>query len=161
QSPQAKGQFTFNGNFTNDSSGAVANSGNSIASMLLGLPSNTVRSKYLVVPGFRNTEFAAYVQDDWRVNRWLTLNLGLRYDLYTPQYEVANRISNADLATGKILIAGQNGVSRSAGMPSDYNNFAPRFGFAASATPHTVIRGGIGLNYYPVSFGSGAALRNP
>jgi len=161
QSPQAKGQYTFNGNFTNDPSGAVSGSGNSIASMLLGLPSNTVRAKYLVSPGWRNTEFAAYVQDDWRVNHWLTLNLGVRYDLYTPQYEVANRASNVDLDSGKIIIAGQNGVSRSAGMPGDYNNFAPRLGFAVTATPRTVIRGGIGLNYYPVSFGSGAALRNP
>ena len=161
QSPQAKGQYTFNGNFTNDPSGTVSGSGNSIASMLLGFPSNTVRSKYLVSPGFRNTEFAAYIQDNWRVNRWLTLNLGLRYDLYTPQYEVANRIANADLDAGKIIIAGQNGISRSAGISGDYNNFAPRFGFAATVTPRTVIRGGIGLNYYPISFGSGAALRNP
>lgn len=161
QSPQAKGQFTFNGNFTNDPSGAAAASGNSIASMLLGFPSNTVRSKYLVSPGFRNTEFAAYLQDDWRATRWLTLNLGLRYDIYTPQYEVSNRIANVDLDAGKIIIAGQNGVSRSAGMPGDYNNFAPRFGFAATASSRTVVRGGIGLNYYPVSFGSGAALRNP
>jgi outer membrane receptor protein involved in Fe transport len=161
QSPQSRGQFTFNGNFTNDPTGATTGSGNAIASLLLGFPSNTLRAKYLVSPGFRNTEFAGYAQDDWRVTRWLTLNLGLRYDLYTPQHEVADRISNLDLQAGKIIIAGQNGVSHSAGMPYDSNNFAPRFGFAATPTPKTVIRGGFGVNYYPVSFGSGAALRNP
>ena len=161
QSPQSRGQFTFNGNFTNDPSGAVANGGNSIASMLLGYPSNTVRAKYLVFPGFRNSEISGYAQDDWRIGRWLTLNLGVRYDVYTPQYEVHDRISNADLDSGRLIIAGQNGVSRSAGMPGDWNNFAPRFGFAATVTPRTIIRGGFGLNYYPVSFGSGAALRNP
>jgi len=161
QSPQARGQFSFDGNFTNDPSGDVARSGNSIASLLLGYPSATVRSKYLVVPGFRNTEFAVYLQDDWRVTRWLTLNLGLRYEIFTPQHEVANRISNVDLAAGKIIIAGQNGVSGSAGVPGDYNNFGPRFGFAATVTPRTVVRGGFGINYYPIFFGSTSALRNP
>ncbi len=161
QSPQPRGQFTFNANFTNDPSGAVAGSGNAMASFLLGLPSNTLRSKYLVFPGFRILEFAAYFQDDWRVTGWFTLNLGLRYDYFGPFIEVSNRISNVDLQAGRIILAGRDGISRSAGIDSDWNNFAPRIGFAATLTRRTVLRGGYGISFVPVFFGSTSALRNP
>jgi len=55
-----------------------------------------------------------YVQDDWRARRWLTINLGSRYDIYTPFTEAHNQISNFDLGTGKVIVAGQNGVSDTA-----------------------------------------------
>lgn len=67
QSPTARGQFNFDSNLTNDPSGAVARSGNPLASLVLGYPASTTRSKYLVRPGLRNWETAAYIQDDWRV----------------------------------------------------------------------------------------------
>jgi len=161
QSPTARGQFSFDGNLTNDPSGAVPGSGNSIASFLLGFPSATTRSKYLVSPGLRNWEMAAYIQDDWRVKPWLTLNIGLRYDYYGPNSEVANRISNVDLGQRKIIIAGQNGVSTSAGVEADWVNFAPRFGFAATLTNGTVLRGGYGVSFVPNMIASSMALRNP
>jgi outer membrane receptor protein involved in Fe transport len=104
QSPTARGQFSFNSNFTNDHSGAVAGSGNAVASFLLGYPASTTRSKYLVYPGLRNWEAAGYLQDDWRAVHRLTLNLGLRYDYYGPNSKVANRISNVDLCKGRSLL---------------------------------------------------------
>lgn len=161
QSPLAKGQFSFNSNFTNDPSGAVPRSGNALASFLLGLPASTARSKYLVWPGFRSTEMGAYLQDDFKAARWLTLNLGVRWDVFTPLAEVANRISNVDFATGRIIIAGQDGISSSAGVATDWNNFAPRFGFAATLTPRTVLRGGYGISFYTGTSGSSTAFRNP
>ncbi len=161
QSPTARGQFSFNANFTNDPSGAVAGSGNGAASLLLGFPASTTRSKYLVSPGLRNWEMASYVQDDWRVSRWLTLNLGFRYDYYGPNSEVANRISNVDLVSGKIIIAGQDGVSSSAGVQPDYRDFSPRFGFAATVARRTVVRGGYGISFVPNMIASSMALRNP
>ena len=161
QSPTARGQFSFNSNFTNDPSGTVSGSGNSVASLLLGFPAGTTRSKYLVSPGLRNWEMAAYVQDDWRVSRWLTLNLGFRYDYYGPNSEVANRISNIDLVNGKIIIAGQDGVSRSAGVEPDHLDFAPRLGFAATIAKGTVLRGGYGISFVPNMIASSMALRNP
>ncbi len=161
QSPTARGQFSFDSNFTNNPSATVAGSGNAVASFLLGYPASTTRSKYLVNPGLRNWETAAYVQDDWRVARWLTLNMGLRYDYYGPNTEVANRISNVDLTQGKIIIAGQNGVSSSAGVRPDRRDFSPRFGFAATVAKGTVIRGGYGISFVPNMIASSMALRNP
>jgi hypothetical protein len=161
QGPQPRGDFEFNANFTNDPSGAVAGSGNSMASFLLGLPALTTRGNHLVWPGMRTWELAIYLQDDWRVARWLTLNLGVRYEVFTPLVEVADRISNPDLAAGRILEAGKNGVSRSAGVATDRNDLAPRFGFAATLGRGTVLRGGFGLNFYPANYGSSAHFRNP
>ncbi len=161
QSPTARGQFNFDSNFTNDPSGATAGSGNAVASLLLGFPASTTRSKYLVNPGLRNWEAAGYVQDDWRATRWLTLNLGLRYDYYGPNTEVANRISNVDLGAGKIIIAGQNGVSTSAGVRPDRRDFSPRIGFAATLAKGTVLRGGYGISFVPNMIASSMALRNP
>jgi len=161
QSPTARGQFSFNSNFTNDPTGVVSGSGNSVASLLLGYPSSTTRSKYLVSPGLRNWEMGTYVQDDWRVSRWLTLNLGFRYDYYGPNSEVADRISNIDLVKGQIIIAGQNGVSSSAGVQPDHLDFSPRFGFAATIAKGTVVRGGYGISFVPNMIASSMALRNP
>jgi outer membrane receptor protein involved in Fe transport len=161
QSPTARGQFSFSSNFTNDPSGAIAGSGNAVASFLLGYPDSTTRSKYLIYPGLRNWEAAGFVQDDWRVTPWLTLNLGLRYDYYGPNSEVADRISNIDLVQGKIIIAGQNGVSSSAGVRPDRKDFSPRFGFAATLAKGTVLRGGYGISFVPNMIASSMALRNP
>ncbi len=161
QSPTARGQFNFNANLTNDPTNAVARSGNSYASFLLGLPNQTTRSKYLVVPGIRTIETAFFFQDDWKVSKRLTLNLGVRYEYFSPFTEVADRISNVDLRTGKIIQAGRDGVSRSAGVPRDFNNWVPRFGFAYTLGSQTVLRGGFGMNYYALHFGTISAMRNP
>lgn len=161
QSPTARGQFSFNANFTNDPTGGVSGSGNGVASLLLGYPASTTRSKYLVSPGLRNWEMGSYVQDDWRMSHWLTLNMGLRYDYYGPNSEVADRISNIDLTKGQIIIAGQNGISSSAGVQPDYLDFSPRFGFAATIAKGTVLRGGYGISFVPNMIASSMALRNP
>jgi hypothetical protein len=99
--------------------------------------------------GTRNWETGYFVQDDWKVSRRLTLNLGLRYDLYTWPVEVADRQANFDIATGKLLLAGQGGASRSF-VPTDKNNFAPRVGFAYDLTGQgkMVVRGGYGIFYF-------------
>jgi hypothetical protein len=91
----------------------------------------------------------------------LTLNLGLRYEYFSPINEAFNRISNVNFTTGKIVIAGQNGVANTAGVQKDFLNLAPRFGFAATLSRKTVVRGGYGVNYIPQSFGTPYAFRNP
>ena len=96
-----------------------------------------------------------FVQDDWRATSWLTLNLGVRYDVFTPFTEENNQLSNFDPATGKMLVAGQNGVSQTAGVKTDYSNVAPRVGFSATLPHSMVLRGGFGLAYFPGNYSRG------
>lgn len=93
----------------------------------------------------RNWETGYYVQDDWRVTNRLTLNLGLRYDLYTWPSETENRLANFDLSTGKMIIPTEGST-----INTDKNNFAPRVGFAydINGNGKTVVRGGYGIFYF-------------
>ena len=128
--------------------------------LLEGIYSVAVRNVNLYSPYYQYWEPSVYLQDDWHVAPNLTLNMGLRYDVYTPTTELNNHISNFDPATATILQAGVNGVSRSAGIKTDYSNLAPRFGFAYTAAPSLVIRGGFGLAFFPSNYQSPTNLKN-
>ena len=158
QSISPVGVWTFDSLLTNNGSGV---GGNTIASFLLGYPSTVVRALNPFSPNYHTNEPTAYVQDDWRATSWLTLNLGLRYDVFTPFTEEGNHLSNFDPATKQILVAGQSGVSGTAGVKTDYTDLAPRLGFAATVMPGTVIRGGYGLTYFPGNVASTSYLKNP
>ena len=154
QSPTARGTFTFNGNFT--SNAGATGTGDPFASFLLGLPSSTERSKYLVRPYYQTKEVGTYVQYDRRATDWLTINAGFRWDLYTEFTEKDDQIANLDMAAGNIIVAGESGVSRAANVENDMNNFSPRFGLAATINPQTVLRGGYGISYMPAQLAGGA-----
>ena len=77
------------------------------------------------------------------------MNFGLHYEINTPFTEVKDQWVNFDPATGKQLIAGQNGVSRTGNINTDYHAWAPRISFAYQANRKTVIRSGYGLFYFP------------
>jgi hypothetical protein len=105
-------------------------------------------------------EPSVYVQDDWRATSWLTVNLGLRYDVFTPFTEEEDRLSNLDLTTPRVLVAGRDGVSRNAGVETDYGNIGPRVGFAATLPRTAVVRGGYGVTYFPSTIASFAYMKN-
>jgi hypothetical protein len=132
-----------------------------LASFLVGAFTGVARSASLFAPDYRMWEPGFFAQDNWKVRPWLTLNYGFRYDVYTPFTEVHNHISNFDTTTGQVLVAGVNGVSDTAGIKTDYSNFSPRVGFAASLGHGMVVRGGFGLTYFPGNYTSNAALKNP
>jgi hypothetical protein len=94
-------------------------------------------------------EDGIFAQDDWRFNRRLTLNLGMRWDLLTRPFEAHNQQSSFDVNTGTVLIAGKNGVSKSI-VNQDHTNFGPRVGFAYDLLGNgkTVVRGGYGIFYF-------------
>ena len=95
-------------------------------------------------------EDGIFAQDTWRVNRRLTLNLGMRWDLLTRPYEKHDQQSSFDIATGTVLIANKNGISRSI-RNQDYHDFAPRVGFTYDlfGTGKAIVRGGYGIFYFP------------
>jgi len=143
QEAAPRGQFSFNGQFTQNP--IDGSNGSSLADMLLGLPI-TARISTVIELGNRQHVPSAFVQDDWKVNHHLTLNLGLRYDYFSPIVEAHNRQSNFDYATGTLIQAGQGGASASL-VTTDKNNFAPRLGFAwtPGSNSETVIRGAFGM----------------
>jgi hypothetical protein len=152
QSPFPAGGFVF-----------IPTTGDSYADMLTGYPyapASPGRSRELIIPDYHLNEESAFVQDDWRAKSWLTFNMGLRYDYFSPLSTAAGEMSNFNLATGKLMVAGENGVSNTANVRKDWVNFSPRFGFAATLSKKTVVRGGFGISFVPPFMGSPAAMRN-
>jgi Carboxypeptidase regulatory-like domain len=147
---QGRGIFNFNATAT------APTSGNSFADLLLGLPTSTQRNPRGPSTYSRTSSFNFYTQDDWKVNSRLTLNLGLRWEMNTPMTEKYNTIASFDPQTGQIRAAGQNGVPENL-FKYDYNNFAPRIGFAWQplGDSKTVVRGGAGVFYNVQPAGNG------
>jgi hypothetical protein len=131
-----------------------------LAALLQGNYFSVQRSNSLVPPHWRSWEPSAYLQDDWHATPTLTLNLGVRYDVFTPFTEVKNALSNFDPATASIIVANQNGVNQYAGLNPTWTNVAPRIGFAYTVAPSTVLRGGFGISYFPMNYTSNSSLKN-
>ena len=146
QTQNARGDLAFNELFTSDLT--TDTGGSALASFLMGYPDTGYRDGQKGSFGMRWTEFSAYLMDDFRVTPKLTLNLGLRYDLFTPPVEQENRLANFDFSTGQFISPQMPGVSASGNVKTDYNNFAPRIGFAWTPwNDKTVVRGGFGIFY--------------
>ena len=159
QGNNAKGYFIIGGhNFP----GTGRFTGYEVSELLAGYVDYSI-GQFQGLYQTRNWETGYFAQDDWRVNPRLTLNLGLRYDLYTWPYEIHDRQSNFDLATGKLLEASVKGNSRSL-VNTDHTDFAPRIGFAYDLTGkgNRVLHGGYGIFYFLDRGGIGNQLsQNP
>ena len=151
------GNATFNGSYT----------GHPYADFLLGIP-NTMARAFPPVPTIKSRRvYDFFAQDDWKITRDLTLNLGLRYDVHPGWVAEDDRLAMFDIPSGKIVVP-DGGVSQisplmprsyvdivtasSVGLPrtlvkTDRNNIAPRLGVAYRpfGGVNTVIRGGYGL----------------
>lgn len=122
--------------------------GSDIADLVLGMPQSVDIGLQLTAPHTKAGNVDWYVQDSFKVSPKLTINYGLRYEFQGAWTEQHNNMANYDLASGNILLAGRGGASKSL-VKARKNDFSPRFGFAYSANPKTVIRGGGAIFYSP------------
>jgi hypothetical protein len=142
-----RGSFNFSQGST--ASADVPNSGLGQASFLLGDASSYSGGEAAAFPAERQTRWGAYAQDVWRVNRKLTVNLGLRWDKFTPIRPHFNGyIANFDPDTGDMLLGGLGSVPSSTGVYTPNTDFAPRVGIAYKVTNKTVLRAGLGRSYF-------------
>ncbi|MGI8745520.1 MAG: carboxypeptidase regulatory-like domain-containing protein [Bryobacteraceae bacterium] len=141
----------------------------SIRDFLIGAPQEIAIGTGLNVNGYRARDYIGFIQDDYRVSRRLTLNLGLRYDYLGYVTEVHNHLSNFDASLVSqsaiqfggaglqpgFIIANQNGVSPSTLKTDNHGSFAPRVGFAYDVFGNAklAVRGGYGLYYQRIGGG--------
>jgi len=171
------GQFRFNQNQTSNCANQPApctldpSTGFDVASFLLGYANLKDRRLFDdQTYTEKRPEYSLYVQDDFRVSSKLTLNLGLRWDVFVPWVEVDDRQSNFDEATGTFVVASPDAVIDGVEVGrylQTYSkaDFGPRFGFAydLNGNGKTILRGGLGVfwNYTPGGTSSSKAQNPP
>jgi len=149
QPPSPAGQFQFTNIFTSGLNAAgtpVANTGNSFASFLLGQVGRFSIDAQPEVLKPRATITELFVQDDWRMTRRLSLNLGVRYTLNFPSTVIDNRGAVFNLRSQQLDFLGKNGFPRSV-RDLEKTNLAPRAGLAFKVTDSFVLRSGYGLTW--------------
>ena len=156
-SSSARGSYTFSGAFTQNPS-RPAGSGSGFADFLLGIPSNGSLSNF-VDGDLRYNYGGAFIQDDWKITPNFTLNLGIRYELWSQPVERQNQQANFLTNLTRLIYANNkapdgapsitgpipDGLNQRSLMKTDTNNIAPRLGLAYRATANTVIRAGAGV----------------
>ena len=146
-----RGQFSASGDYT----GAGTN-GSAIADWLVGALNGVNRDHFFSIPNTRTNFTGLFAQDDNRVNNKLTLNLGVRWDVYTHPVDLNNRQSNF-VTTGPNagLIQIASGSNRGPNVNTYWFNISPRLGFAYTPdNGKTAIRGAFGMSYFPDNFGA-------
>ncbi|MGO9168686.1 MAG: TonB-dependent receptor domain-containing protein, partial [Candidatus Sulfotelmatobacter sp.] len=159
QPAEARGALDFSNDFT-DNPAAPGTGGSSFATMLLGIADGGgITSLHNI--DYRRQIYAGFAQDDWKANDRLTVNLGLRYEVFSTVKEHNNEEGTFVFNSNSMLVpSGQNEPLTpllaasipiehgSRGLISpDLNNFAPRIGFAFRATNKLVVRSGYGIFY--------------
>lgn len=158
ESQAPRGDFKFQDANAVDSGGSPTTVG--FAQFLTGSPSAVQFSTVNDII-YRQINFAGYVQDNFRVTHKLTLNLGLRYEYYTPYNEEHDHQANFDVDRGTMVYPSSfkgplpvamssipvDRTGTSGLVSTDRNSWGPRVGFAYSLDTRTVVRGGYGLYY--------------
>jgi hypothetical protein len=117
-----------------------------LADFIFGAPNNYTLNNNPVAH-YRQQMYFGYVQDDYKVNNKLTLNLGLRYEFATPQYTADNKLANFNPVTNSLIYASGGSLYNRALVHPDPNDWAPRAGLAYQLFKHTVIRSAFGISY--------------
>jgi hypothetical protein len=123
---------------------------NDFASFLLDVPYEVSRDVNTYFPAFREWEIFSYVADNWTVTPKLTVNLGLRWEIYNPPTPpFPGGFSNYNPANNTLVLAGIGGNPMNGGLQNHFKYFAPRIGLAYRVDEKTVIRTGFGISYTP------------
>jgi hypothetical protein len=146
-----RGQFYATGNYTGTGSNGAA-----IADWLVGALNGAHRDQFFDVPNTRVKWTGAFAQNDFRVSTKLTLNLGIRYDVYTAPVDTKNNQSNFVISGPN---AGLNQIASSSNRSPNVNtekwNISPRAGFAYTPdNGKTALRAAVGFSYFPDNFGA-------
>jgi hypothetical protein len=152
----AAGEFYFNEKTTSIPVGAASFNGastgqaNDVASELFDVPYQVGQDTNSTFPCFRQTWLFFFVSDKWQLNHKMTLDLGLRYELYPPATpRKAGGFVNYIPTNDTLVIAGVDGNPSNLGMQTDYRNLAPRLGLSYRVSEQTVLRAGFGISYVP------------
>ncbi|WP_446744139.1 TonB-dependent receptor domain-containing protein [Silvibacterium acidisoli] len=151
----AAGQFYFSENQTSAPgatafNGSVTGQANDIASILFDVPYQVGQDTNSTFPAYRQNWLFFFVADKWQVTPKLTMDLGLRWELYPPATpRKAGGYVNYDPAANNLVMAGVDGNPSDLGMQTNYRNFAPRVGLSYRASQNTVVRAGYGISYVP------------
>jgi len=147
QVQNTRGDLYYTGQFTSSDPSVYTVP---LADFLIGYTQSLFRDAQTGSYGMSWWEFGTYLMDDYRVSDKLTLNLGVRYDVYTPMVEQHNRLANFNFAAGLFVAPGITpGTSRSGDVATNWRDFSPRIGLAYSVgSDHkTAVRGGYGIFY--------------
>jgi len=161
----SRGTFFFTPDYTSQE-GSATPTGDSIASLLLGFPSEVERDVQFSPYHLRAWEVSGFAGDQIRLGR-LTIQAGLRYSLYPPLTEASGRMVNFNFSrTAPALdqFAGQGGVNQYAGLGFNKRALAPRVGFVLDLSPSgaTALRGGFSTDYDSGAYlAEGILARNP
>jgi hypothetical protein len=140
------GRDTYGGLFSRPAGTTSTDPVYNLADFMFGL-----RSAYAIINPFvanlRQRMHFGYVQDDIKVDPRMTLNVGLRYEFATPQWEKDNFLTNYDPESNRLIQAKDGSIYDRALVNPDRNNFAPRVGVAFAASSKTVLRAGYGMSY--------------
>jgi outer membrane receptor protein involved in Fe transport len=139
----SRGQYQFTGGIY---------TGNALANLLLGFPTNALRLTGDTVRDFRTWTSSFYVQHEWSPWRNVSVNAGLRYDYQTPFRESEHRVSNFDPASGQLVISPKSLYD------GDWNNIGPRIGVAWQPWGNMVVRGGYGVFFDTLAVGDSLFL---
>lgn len=150
QSNLIRGRYTYTGAFT--ASSLDGSGGNSLADFLLGFPLSTQRTVGSPLAYMHQSNIAAFAQHDWRITDRFTLNLGLRYEYFSPFTEARDKLLNLDWSN---LPAEPRLVPVDQASEPNRLNFSPRAGFAwklpgfLARGGDTVFRAGYGIYFNP------------
>jgi outer membrane receptor protein involved in Fe transport len=152
-----RGAIAFNTQFT-DNAGDPGSGGSGLATLLTGQPANGNINNLNNIDYFRHT-YSLFAQNDWRITPKLNLNLGLRYEYFSPVYERFNAQASFNNVTGNLDIPRSSNVTLPASLsylpvnhnasnaliPRDFTNFSPRLGLAYQISPKLTTQSAFGV----------------